>query len=139
MLLNLLFFFFVVILNSVFCKPMVDVTKFSPEVRGLVKELHNSCKAKTNTEEIVLQQGNKGIFENDDKLKLYLLCIWEESALMKDGELDREALVEIFPGDYKDIIPKLFMACFDKFPNEKSTPDRVLKMYKCVLEADPEV
>ncbi|CAG9859680.1 unnamed protein product [Phyllotreta striolata] len=128
---------FALVLNSVFGMPSIDVQKFRTDVRDLAKELHKTCVNKANIDEGTVQNVKKGIFQNEDKLKVYLTCVWSESTVLENGKFNTKIFNDFLPSEYKDVSKKV-ADCFDKFSGEKSIEDRVLKMEKCRYETDPE-
>ncbi|KAG5861469.1 hypothetical protein JTB14_027899, partial [Gonioctena quinquepunctata] len=85
----------------------------------------------------LILNARKGEFPEDNNLKCYMKCIFEElGTLEDDGTIDVEGLVAMIPDDLKDTAGPVFKNCGTKAGADVC--DSIFQTHKCYYAANSE-
>ncbi|GBP55848.1 General odorant-binding protein 83a [Eumeta japonica] len=80
-----------------------------------------------------------GIFKDEAKLKCYMSCLLEETAMVdEEGIMDYEFLVSMISEEWKERFSKMIYACRHLDTPEKDICQRAFDVHKCAYRQDPE-
>lgn len=119
--------------------PRRDAEYPPPYVLKASEKPHKMCVAKTGVSEAAIKRfSDEDIFEDDEKLKCYMQCIFEKVRFTDDkGELHLGKVLDSIPEDFEDIALQMGLRCTK--PKGNTLCDRAFWYHKCWKTADPVV
>ncbi|XP_062538792.1 pheromone-binding protein-related protein 6-like [Armigeres subalbatus] len=117
--------------------PRRDAEYPPPYVLEASKKPHKMCVANTGvSEEAIVRFSDGDLFEDDEKLKCYMQCLFEKFRFTDDkGELHLGKLLDSVPEDFEDIALQMGSRCTK--PKGKTQCERAFWYHKCWKTADP--
>lgn len=108
-------------------------------VLEISKKPHKMCVASTGVSEDAIKRfSDEDIFEDDEKLKCYMQCLFEKFRYTDDkGELHLGKVMDSIPEEYEDIALKMGSKCLK--PKGKTLCERAFWFHKCWKTSDPVV
>ncbi|XP_058813898.1 general odorant-binding protein 83a-like [Topomyia yanbarensis] len=107
------------------------------EALEFAAEPHRLCVAETGVSEAAITRfSDADIFEDDEKLKCYMSCVFQKTNVTDaGGELHLGKLLDMVPKDFEDIALKMGGKCTK--PKGKNVCERAFWFHKCWKMADP--
>ncbi|KAJ9593297.1 hypothetical protein L9F63_015172 [Diploptera punctata] len=105
--------------------------------KEMLNMLHDSCVGESGVEEGLITKAGKGEFTEDDKLKAYMACIFQQlGAMDEDGTPDLDTMISMLPDQMQERGGKMIGSC--KGVSGSNGPEVAMKLNKCFYNADPE-
>ncbi|XP_023722060.1 B1 protein-like [Cryptotermes secundus] len=113
------------------------LAELDADTREMLQMLHNTCVEQTGVDEGLIDKARHGDFSEDDKLKEYLGCAFQQTgALSEDGEADYDTLLGMLPDQFQERAGKMIDKC--RHIRENSAAATAFELNKCLYKADPE-
>ncbi|XP_018576270.1 general odorant-binding protein 83a-like isoform X1 [Anoplophora glabripennis] len=113
------------------------ISGMSDEMKDLLDSLHAQCLSDSGVNEELISKAQKGEFEEDEKLKCYMRCIFDETGLFgDDGKIDVEGMVSMLPDEIKEPFAPTVRKCGGLVSG--SPCEQSFKMYKCCFDEAPQ-
>ncbi|XP_069702577.1 general odorant-binding protein 83a-like [Periplaneta americana] len=104
--------------------------------KEMLKMLHDNCVGDSGADEGLIEKARAGDFVEDDKLKGYMACIFQQlGALDDDGVPDMDTMIDMLPDSMQDRGGKMIRAC--KSVSGSNAGDTAFKLNMCFFKADP--
>ncbi|XP_065219350.1 general odorant-binding protein 83a-like [Planococcus citri] len=106
-----------------------------PEVKQMLKNLHDTCVKETGVAESEISDANNGKFSGTENLKCYLKCLMASVGVLDDdGTFDGEAYVDLLPPHLTEYGKKIVDACK---PEGNGACEIAYNLNVCSYNTDP--
>ncbi|XP_066603289.1 general odorant-binding protein 69a-like [Prorops nasuta] len=111
----------------------------TPELLKMVTaNLRRTCIQRTGVAEDVIDNTSKGIFANDNKLKCYFKCVFEELTMLDEsGQINFNFLLDMLPASARKAAEKVVEDC--KGITGKDLCDMSYNVNKCAYLSNPQI
>nr|ALG36134.1 odorant binding protein 1 [Sclerodermus sp. MQW-2015] len=101
-------------------------------------KLRQECIEKTGAAEDAIDNASKGIFAEDDKLKCYFKCIFEELTVFDEsGKVNYDIILEMLPEEAKEVGQKIIDDCKDT--TGKDLCELAYNINRCAYDSNPQI
>nr|QLQ34534.1 odorant binding protein 3 [Callosobruchus chinensis] len=114
-----------------------NVRCVSDEMKDLMDNLHKTCIANTGVDEARIADANQGRFEDDEKLKCYMRCVFDEVGLFEGDVFDVEGCIAMLPDEVRDT--KLSDVVRKCGASSTGACQSMFDFNKCVYEGAPDL
>ncbi|CAG9825400.1 unnamed protein product [Phaedon cochleariae] len=113
------------------------VSALTEEEQEMMNGLHAECISQTGCSEDLISKVRAGDFAEDNKLKCYMKCIFEELGVIgDDGKIDVPGLLEILPEDIRSTARPIFEKCGTVAGSDGC--DSMFQTHKCYYAESPQ-
>ncbi|CAG9854874.1 unnamed protein product [Phyllotreta striolata] len=119
----------------VICVLATGIKALTEEQIQLMNSLHAECQGQTGVSEDVINQAKAGEFPQDNALKCYMKCVFDEVGIIgDDGKLDIEGALAILPEEMKDVATPVVVKCDTQAGSDIC--DAIFNTLKCYWDTD---
>ncbi|XP_023722114.1 B2 protein-like [Cryptotermes secundus] len=105
--------------------------------KSMLRMLRDTCLGESGADESLIKKAVKGDFAEDEKLKVYMACTFQQIGAMDDaGVPDMDTMVSMLPESMQERGGKMIEAC--KTVSGSGAPDTAMKLNQCFYKSDPE-
>nr|AHA39268.1 odorant-binding protein 3 [Monochamus alternatus] len=113
------------------------VSGMSDEMKDLLDSLHAQCLSDTGANEDLISKAQKGEFTEDEKLKCYMKCIFDETGLFgDDGQIDIDGMIAMLPDEIREPFSPTVRKCGGLLSG--SPCQQSFMLYKCCFDEAPQ-
>ncbi|XP_023014266.1 general odorant-binding protein 69a [Leptinotarsa decemlineata] len=117
---------------------LCGVYGITEEQQQIMDSLHAECTSQTGVSEDLIVNARNGDFSEDNKLKCYMKCIFEElGALEDDGSIDVDGMIAILPDEIKETATPIFTKCGTQAGVDVC--DAIFQTHKCYYAGNPQM
>nr|ALR72508.1 odorant binding protein 20 [Colaphellus bowringi] len=116
---------------------LCGVSALTEEQQQIMESLHAECISQTGATEDMIVNARNGDFSEDNKLKCYMKCVFEELGVLDDdGKVDIDGILAMLPDEYKDVATTVFNKCGTQAGTDVC--DAIFQTHKCYYAANSE-
>nr|AXO78382.1 odorant binding protein 4 [Xylotrechus quadripes] len=115
---------------------LAETMAISDEFKNMLQTLHDTCVPAVGVSEDVLIRARKGDFDDDDKLKCYMRCLFQQlEGLDSDGKVKIDHLITHLPDEFRDALTPIIRKCGVLVGSNEC--ETAFMFCKCSFDQDP--
>nr|ASM47935.1 odorant binding protein 3 [Macrocentrus cingulum] len=118
---------------------LVHAGPIPKEFQDVAAGIRETCMKESGVVLELIERAGKGDFADDQTLKCYLKCIFDQFRLISKKGFNYKAFLTLAPPDLKDKATKLIELCGDTTGKPDDMCDLSWNINKCMYNAYPDV
>uniref|UniRef100_A0A1S5VFH2 Odorant binding protein n=1 Tax=Meteorus pulchricornis TaxID=51522 RepID=A0A1S5VFH2_9HYME len=108
------------------------------EFKDVAPDIRETCTKLTSVSTDLIEKAGLGDFVEDDKLKCYLKCLFDQFRLLSPKGFNFEAMLGLTPPKMKDAAVKAVKDCRDTTGKPDDMCDLSFNLHKCFYNSSPD-